>query len=67
MKMDIQIRHNGGELTQRNDMSNALNFNEGDWDKISFAVAPNERFIIYRDGTWEHRTPASLRSLFRGT
>ena len=59
--MDIQIRYNDGMLTKCDNMLDALKFNDGKWDKISFSVSDSERFIIYRDGTWEHRTPESIK------
>lgn len=60
--MDIQIRYDGGALTPKNNLVDALKFNNGDWDKISFPISTSERFIIYRDGSWEHRTPEALKA-----
>ena len=60
--MDIQIRYDGGVLAYGVDnIVDAINFHQGNWDKVSFSIAEDERFIIYRDGTWEHRTPESLK------
>ena len=59
--MNIQIRYKNGLIAKCDNLSDALEFNNGDWDKISFSVSEDERFIIYRDGTWEHRTPESLK------
>ena len=60
--MDIQIRYNDGMIAKCDNLAEALKFNNGNWDKISFTVFDSERFIIYHDGTWEHRTPESLRT-----
>ncbi|KKM01451.1 hypothetical protein LCGC14_1794330 [marine sediment metagenome] len=61
--MDIQIRYNDGMIAKCDNLGDALEFNNGDWDKVSFSVSDyeDERFIIWRDGTWEHRTPKSLK------
>ena len=61
MDTHVQVRYNNGMLAQSYSLIDALKFNDGDWDKISFSVSDSERFIIYRDGTWEHRTPESLK------
>ena len=59
--MDIQIRYKGGLIAKCDNMLDALKFNDGNWEKISFSVSDSERFIIYRNGMWEHRTPESLK------
>ena len=61
MDTHIQVRYNNGMLARAYNLVEALKFNDGNWDKISFSVSGSERFIIYRDGTWEHRTPESLK------
>ena len=63
MDTHVQIRYKDGLLAQGYNLKEALKFNDGNWDKISFSVSDDdsERFIIYRDGTWEHRTPESLK------
>ena len=59
--MDIQVRYNGGMLAKCDNLADALKFNDGNWEKISFTVFDSERFIIYHNGMWEHRTPESLK------
>ena len=61
MDTHVQIRYKNGLLAQGYSLAEALKFNDGNWDKISFSVSDNERFIIHRDGTWEHRTPESAK------
>jgi len=63
MDTHIQVRYNNGMFVQSYGLIEALKFNDGNWDKISFSLSDynSERFIIHRDGTWEHRTPESLK------
>ena len=59
-KASVQVRYDGGALEELDTIGEALIFNGGEWDKVSWTVGIAERLILYRDGTWEHRTPGSL-------
>ena len=57
-----QVRIDGA-LTDHETLSEALLHADGKWEKVSWSVGKSSRMILYSDGTWEWRTPESIRKL----
>ena len=58
-----QVRFEGGALQRYTSLQEALSHDGGNWDKVSWSVDDSSRMILRKDGTWEYRTPESLRAL----
>ena len=58
--LDFQVRYDGGALEHFASLEAALNFRDGDWDKVSWSVGEFGRMILRHSGTWEWLTPQSI-------
>ncbi len=55
-----QVRFGEGGIKEYDTLTDALNHRNGDWEKVSWTTTESDRLILYREGTWELRTPESL-------